>query len=339
MKRILLLISIVFCGFLTLQAQNTCTEQLRITQRSFDEGLLDDIPMLLADCMKDGFTKEEKANAYKLLIQTYLFSEEIQKADEVMIQFLTEFPSYKLAVNDPKEFINLYQTYRTTPIFKLELLAGGSFTIPQITQPYGSWDIVNVHPDYKVKTGYTFELNYINSLYRNFNYSAGVSLTLSNFGYINKPYDYSTVTADFSNMYVGLPLAVRYNYEIGRLFLFVKTGFEPVYLINSSVDIIRTDDIIGREPITATESLINQHIKADIRPFLFLGTKLDLGRDQIMISVGYKFSTMNQLNEDKLYSNLNLLDKYNFAEDNMLLNQAVISFSYIRPIYKPKKIR
>ncbi len=340
MRRILLLVYIVFCSLSALQAQSgTCTEQLRITQRSFDDGLLDDIPMLLADCMKNGFTKEEKANAYKLLIQTYLFSEEIAKADEVMIQFLSEFPSYVLATNDPKEFINLYGTYRTEPIFKLEVLAGLSFCMPLIVQYYGISDLKTKLPVYQSKTGFAFEVNYINNLLQDFNYSVGVSFTLSNLGYTNNPYDYSTVTAAYSNMYLGLPLALRYNYTYGKFILFTKAGIEPVYLIKSSVDLDRTDKIIGREPITGIENLTDSHKRMDLRPFLSVGTKLPVGRDQIMISAGYKFSAMSQLDPLKRYSNLAIADKYFFVEDDMLLNQTFISVSYIRPIYKPRKIK
>ena len=58
-----------------------------------------------------------------------------------------------------------------------------------------------------------------------------------------------------------------------------------------------------------------------------------------MVMLGYKFSTRGQLDPLKLYSNQNLLDKYNFAEDDLLLNQAFVTVSYIRPIYKPKKIK
>jgi hypothetical protein len=339
MKRILLFISIVFLGFSSLQAQTTCTDQLKLTQRRFDDGLLEDIPQMLSDCMKNGFTKEEKTNAYKLLIQTYLFSEESQKADEVMIQFLSEFPSYVIAANDPKEFINLYNTYRTTPIFKLEIGAGGSFCMPVMIEPFGTGDILTKKPTYNSKLGYTFELNYIDKLFKDFDFSIGASLSLSNFGYTNQPYDYSTVTGTFNNIYIGLPLMVRYNYKFKGINLFAKAGLEPVYLAKSSVDLTRTDNIPGREPITGTEDLISSHRRFDMKPLLAIGAKVKIGSDQILFSAGFKFNAIDQINPQKYYSNHTLFEKYYFVEDNLLLNQAYISVSYIRPIYKPKKIK
>jgi len=340
MKQTILFIAIAFLGLSTLRAQNTCTDQLNIAQRKFDDGLLDDIPPLLVNCMKSGFTDEEKTNAYKLLIQTYLFSEKQDKADEVMLKFLNEFPSYSIAVNDPKEFVNLHRTYRTNPIFKIEFKGGFNFCMPTFIEPFGTGNINKISPAYKTKLGGAFELNYLNKLYKNFDYSIGASFTLSNFSYTNKPNDYSTVTGNFKNIYIGFPIAVRYNYILKGINLFARVGLEPVYLIKSTIDLTRIDNIIGRpDPITGSENLISSHNKFDIRPLLAIGAAFKVRRNLINVSAGFKISTMTQLNRSKLYSNPALQTKYFFAEDNLLLNQSHISISFIRSIYKPKKIK
>ena len=340
MKRIILLIAIVFLGLTALQAQNTCGDQLKVAQRRFDDGLLDDIPQLLANCMKKGFTDEEKTNAYKLLIQTYLFSENQAKADEVMLQFLNEFPNYAIANNDPKEFVNIYSTYRTKPIFKIELKMGFNFCMPNFVEPFGTGNINTIKPTYKTKLGGTFELNYLNKLYKNFDYSIGASFTLSNFTYSNKPNDYSTVTGTFKNSYIGLPIAVRYNYNFKGINLFAKVGVEPTYLLASTADLSRADNIIGRqEPFTGTENLIGSQNRLDIRPLLAIGASFKFWGGWLNTSVGFKFSTMAQLNKQKAYTNSVLQNKYFFAEDVLLMNQSHFSVSYIIPIYKPKKIR
>jgi hypothetical protein len=339
MRRIVIFVCIIFMGLPALQAQNTCTEQLQKAQRSFDDGLLDDIPMMLEKCMKGGFTKEEKTNAYKLLIQTYLFNEEPQKADELMMLFLNEFPSYSIAVNDPKEFINLYNTYRTDPIFKIEVRAGMVFTTPYITEYFGPSDITTNKPDYRIKTGLNFQADFINTLTGDFDYSAGISFTMLRQGYINKPYDYSTVEATLNYLYLGIPLSVRYNYKTGPFTLCANAGIEPVYLLSSTASITRTDDIIGEEPISGTEIFTDAHRMMDVRPFLSLGSNIDLGRDQLKVTIGYKFSIFNQLNPAEYYSDINHGRKYFYFEDDMLLHHGHFSLSYIRPIYQPKKIR
>jgi hypothetical protein len=339
MRRIIVFVCVILTWLPALQAQNTCTEQLNKAQRSFDDGLLDDIPMMLENCMNDGFTKEEKANAYKLLIQTYLFNEELQKADVLMMQFLNEFPNYSIVVNDPKEFINLYNTYRTDPIFKIEVRTGIIFTTPYISEDFGPSDITTVKPDYQLKTGFNLEADFINNLTGDFDYSAGISFTLLRLGYINMPYDYSTVVASLNHFYIGIPLAVRYNYNAGPFILCATAGIEPVYLLSSTASIIRTDNIIGEEPIPGTEIYTDAHRMMDVRPFLSLGSNIDLGRDQLKVTIGYKFSLFNKLDPASYYSDINLGSKYFYFEDDMLLHHGHVSLSYIRPIYQPKKIR
>lgn len=339
MKRFLLIFSAVLLSLSGLKAQGTCTEQLTQAQLSFDDGLLDDIPGMLKDCMEQGFTKEEKTNAYKLLIQTYLFNQMPEKADEVMMEFLNEFPSYRIAVNDPKEFINLHSTYRTDPIFKVEARGGLAFLTPFISEYFGPNDISAIRPDYEINTGFHFELNYINTLSGNLNYSAGASFTLLRLGYNNIPYDYSQVNATLNHFYLGVPLALRYNYDLGGFLLFGSAGVEPVYLISSTASFTRTDDIVGEEPIRDNETLTPAHRRMDVRPFFTAGLNIDLGRDQLTFSLGYKFGTFNKLNPGELYSDLNLSTKYFYEDDDMLLHHGMVTLSYIRPIYQPKKIR
>lgn len=339
MKRILIFISLVYVSILALDAQNTCTEQLRTAQRSFDDGQLDGIPLMLAECMRGGFTKEEKANAYKLLIQTYLFSEQIQKADEVMMQFLSEFPSYSIAVNDPKEFISLYNTYRTTPIFKLELLGGLRLGFPFVSEDFSASPDNSDITEYFMGAGFALEANYINIITGNFSYSAGLSFTYLSTGYWDEPYDYSTIEATLWNMYTGIPLSIRYDYDFRGLNLFAKAGVEPVYLVTSRMDFTRTDNIIGREPITGVETLTPYHRKMDVRPFLGAGIYVNLGRNQLTASINYKFSTIKQIDESNFLSNWTLNDKYRTIEDELFISQLSFSVSYIRPIYNPKKIR
>ncbi|MCB8964664.1 MAG: outer membrane beta-barrel protein [Bacteroidales bacterium] len=341
MKSYIAVILLVFSiGFASAQTASVCTEVLKEAERKFDEGKLDEIPQMLQSCLQDGFTKEEKVRAYKLLIQTYLFSERLQQADEVMMRFLNEFPSYSIAVNDPKEFVNLYRTYRTNPIFKVELSAGVTFCKPSVVEQYGVGDINTIESTYKPKMGYGVALNYINSLYRDFDYSIGVSLTVQNFDYSNTPTSYSSVTGSFSSTYIGLPLAVRYNYNLRGITIFAKAGVEPVYLAKSTVELTRLDKIIGRqEPFSGTEDLLSSSNRFDVRPFVGLGASFKLWDGWFNVAGGYKLSTMVQANNDKRYSNQTLFSKYYFVLDDLRLNQYYISVSYIRPIYNPKKIK
>lgn len=340
MKRILLFVPFLLMSILSLNAQNTCTDQLRIAQRRFDDGLLDEIPQLLASCMKEGFTDEEKTNAYKLLIQTYLFNEQPEKADEVMLQFLREFPDYSIASNDPKEFINLHRTYRTDPIFKIEGKIGGTFCAPLVLEPNGVGNIESTTAKYKPLIGLVAELNYIDVFFKDFDYSIGASFTFSRLSYSIKPFDFSTLTGTYSNMYVGVPLAIRYNFKYKGINLFVKAGIEPMYLVSSSINLTRKDNITTRtEPFTGTEDLTSLHQRFDVKPSIAFGPTFKVFKGNLRVTLEMKFGTIVQNSQEDKYMSQTLFDKYYFVEDKLLLNQANLSVAYILPVYKPKKIK
>ena len=64
-------------------AQNNCPRILKKAQTFFDEGKISEVATMLESCLNDknGFTKEEKIKAYKLLVLTWLyFNEQIKAA-------------------------------------------------------------------------------------------------------------------------------------------------------------------------------------------------------------------------------------------------------------------
>jgi len=64
-------------------AQN-CTETLQQAQNMFTNGEMTAIPDLLDTCIIEGFTVEEKIQAYKLMVQVYIFENQIEKAEETI---------------------------------------------------------------------------------------------------------------------------------------------------------------------------------------------------------------------------------------------------------------
>lgn len=337
MKKFLLIIFIIALSIQGLIAQNTCGDQLKVAQRRFDDGLLEDIPQLLTNCMKSGFTNEEKTNAYKLLIQTYLFSENQEKADEVMLQFLNEFPSYNIANNDPKEFVNLYKTYRTDPIFKIELRLSGLLNMARIVEPNSTGNSSTVNTDYKPLIGVGTELNYINRFSKDFDYSIGISFVFARYSYTSVPLAFTKITGTYTDLYFGLPLSLRYNFKYERLNLFAKAGIEPVYLLSSKVQLERKDEAID-QPYNGTVDLTNLHRRFDVRPILAFGPTVKFGKGNLRLTVEIKFGFIGQLIDKNKYKNLQLQEKFMFVEDNLKFNQLNLSLAYIRPIYNPKKI-
>ncbi|HLF35292.1 MAG TPA: hypothetical protein VI583_13700, partial [Cyclobacteriaceae bacterium] len=102
-----------------------CAQSLLDAEALFAEGKLNQIAPLLETCMRAGFTKDEKVQAYKLLSVTYTYLEEFSKAEDALLNLLRLENEYRVNPEvDPTEFIKLFQKFRTYPIFQVGLKIG-----------------------------------------------------------------------------------------------------------------------------------------------------------------------------------------------------------------------
>jgi len=336
MKR-LLVILIVVLGFYTVSAQKNCAEQLRLAERNFEEGLLDDIYQIISPCLKDGFSKDEKVDAYKLLIQTYIFNDMMESADEIMVRFLKEFPEYVLSSNDPREFSSLYNTYRTEPVLKLDIIGGLKTGVVSVQELYGPEDFNYHNVSYNPLPGAYLAVNYSDNLIANYDFSIGANISQIRYGYLNTAYDFTSVNATYNNFYIGMPVSVRYNKSFGKIDAFLSLGVEPVYLLYSKIDIIRSFNGL-QDDLTGSEIMTDMHRRYDILPALSVGASYKLGKAYLLFETGFKFGIVNPVINEKRFTNQDLINKFYYVEDDIRVNQLFLSFSYVFSFYKPKKI-
>ena len=76
-------------------SQTLCSQALSAAQISFDNGHLYGIPSGLKDCLDNGFTKQERIQAYKLLTITYLFIDDPISAENSYLSLLRLDPEHK----------------------------------------------------------------------------------------------------------------------------------------------------------------------------------------------------------------------------------------------------
>lgn len=142
MKRLYLL---AFCWVIAVmpafsQASN-CTQVLRLIRTTYEQGRLHEVPGLAEGCLKgvgtQGFTKEEKKEAYRYLTLSYIYLEEPEKADEMMVQLMNTDHFYEPNKEvDPAEFIALYNKFRHDPVYRIGLRGGITLTQPVVTNYY-----------------------------------------------------------------------------------------------------------------------------------------------------------------------------------------------------------
>ena len=106
-----ILILLVLCpGIQTLKAQELvdCTNLLEDAREAYEAGMVELVPEFLLECIQsDGLSGEARKEAYKLVINSYIFDYLTAEADSLMDGFVRDFPNYRAENSDSQEFVFL----------------------------------------------------------------------------------------------------------------------------------------------------------------------------------------------------------------------------------------
>lgn len=170
-----LLLVFLFMCTATVSVAQTCAERLTAAQTAYDEGqihdLVDEFQTTWGTCLSENnleFTKEERVAAYRLLTLTYLQLDEPEKADEYMLKLLGTDPEYLINPSvDPTEFINLYRTFRTDPIFRIGVRGGVNGNFSHMIKKINISADPNSPPGIKTSIGFQAGISMEFDLFRN----------------------------------------------------------------------------------------------------------------------------------------------------------------------------
>ncbi len=114
MPRRILIFLLLCLGIQSLSAQDLvdCTYLLEDAREAYDAGMVELVPELLLECIQaNGLSGEAKKEAYKLVINSYIFDYFSAEADSLMDGFVRDFPEYRAQNSDPQEFVFLLDAH------------------------------------------------------------------------------------------------------------------------------------------------------------------------------------------------------------------------------------
>lgn len=342
MRRILLLFVVVLLAGSYARAQSTCAQTLRLAQSIYDQGRLHELPQLLQKCLEEnGFNDEEKVNAYKLLTLTYIYLEEPAKADEYMLALLRTDTEFKVndAV-DPAEFVALYKTFRTYPIYRIGGKLGAVAAAPSIV----SSDFVD---DGTNKYTYSFGFNAaicaeipLGVRVKKFALNPELAFQLVSFKATNSGADAVKETqAAETEAWISMPVLIQYSvYEKNITNVFVSAGVSADYLIASNVKLFSDR---GDENSTVSENsypVMEQRKNFNAGVLLSAGFKRKIGKGFLIAEARYKMGLLPMLTKADTYENYTLVYNYHYVDGIFKLNTLSLSIGYVINRYNPKKL-
>jgi hypothetical protein len=318
-----------------------CGQVLSKAQDLYKEGRISEIAELLEPCLQEGFTKQEKVEAYRLLSLSNLYFNERGRAEKTMTLLLKNGPEYKLKPTDPNEFVLLYNSFRTTPY----LLIGGKFGINlsdiDVIKNF-SYENSQVNiGEYSTKVGLQGGILFQIPVYKRFSLLTEILYVQKRFLYKDRLFNYSSIELPESQTYFEIPVLVNYNFGREKWVPYVNAGVSFSYLTNSYMSPLRKDSLYvggGREVKEGEIDVTRLRQRVNYNLIIGAGLKVKnvIGRGYIFLDVRYCHG-LNKLNDPaKRYSNEDLMYKYFYTDSDFRLNSFQYSLGYLYPLYKPK---
>lgn len=342
MKEILtirLIILFVFAIF-TLQAQDDCTVKLKQAEEFFDDGKIETISSLLVECLKSGFSKDEKIRAYKVIINSYLFEDKLNLAEENMLKLLKLEPELKINKTvDPAEFVNLYKTYKTLPTYSIGIVAGVNLSSVTVNEAFGVHNVSNQTFNYKSSgMGYQFGLNVNRNITSNLQVGFSVNIIQNNFEYTDSIFSFVHVSFVEKQTRIDLPLSVYYSFGKKIFRPYITVGANTGFVISASSTATRSYTDNSHKDITGSDIDLKEYRRnVNFSALAGVGAKYMIKRGYFFFEAKYLYGLLNQVNTNTRYTNPELIYKYYYLDNNFKLNNLMISVGYMYSIYKPKK--
>ncbi len=329
-----------------------CGQKLAQAERTYEAGRLDEIASILGNCFEleesaNGFSKSEKQRAYHLLTRTYLYTDQIEEAENTLINLLSVEPEYQINYSsDPAEFVELLRKFRTTPIFSLGVVAGINITNVQVQNVFGLQNTSISQGTYGTQPGFQLGLSADIPLLKFIEFSPEVMLTQQSFTFKNAMFDYTELDMTELQTHLIIPLSFKALLIKGKTRPFVEAGITTSLLFSSEAEVARTflpniGEIVEREPQDQTISMFDSNLRKTVNLSYFagVGVRRKIKRAFISLSVRLGQTLENVVETKNRYSNTDLIYRYGYLDDDFLLRNLQLNFRYLYSIYKPKKLK
>jgi len=355
MRKLLILSVFISIGYNSM-AQTSCAQTLRLAQSIYDQGRLHELEELISKSLKNpamACSKVEQVGLLKLLTLANIYLEEPVKADESMLALLNTNPYFEPNKDvDPAEFVALYRTFRTQPVFRLGVQFGGNITKPNVASfnpvsdgssryesklGIGSGFVAELPITLKWKlTGglHYQQKRFTNTAISNFKSTADESNATTGIVAI----DYSITTATETQNWISFPLIVQYEISDKRKIIpFAEFGISTDFLLGAETSVERKR--VSNQSIDVKSFSLNpQREKINLSVVLGAGARTRIASGYLIADIRYSYGFTKVNTLSTLYDNQQLLFDYNLNDGIFSLNSFYFNVGYVQNFFKPKKL-
>lgn len=320
-------------------------QTLRLARSTYEQGRLHDLKGVLEPKMGE-FNTEQLVEAYKLLTLANIYQEEPEEADKAMLTLLQTDPEFRPNTDvDPAEFVALYRTFRTDPIYRLGVKAGANASQPNVQQftplnegteiyEYGFGFNVGVAAEFPLLKG-------------KFTLMPEVNFQTKSFSFVNDFFENDQHTEGKERLrWINIPVSVRYPLHVYKkpenqqknvdgIVPFVAAGISVDLLASVSSEMETT--ISDESPVNSTSDDKSQYRSFAFAPIISAGVTKKIKKAELIAEVRYCFGMNTIYNEERIYDSQGAIFDNKFIHGPFSMNTLSISFGYLINKYNPRK--
>jgi len=329
-------------------AIDDCSLKLQEGEAAYEDGSLTTSVTLLEECLKkeDGFNKEEKQRALRLLTIIYLYKNEEEKANEYMRQLLKANPEHRLRPNDPNEFVQLYKEYRIRPYLLVGGGAGANLPLLSIGKLYSSDNPTNQSMVYNSLVGFQITATVSRPLTDKLELVISPAFSVLRYRFEANYFQYATLIFEESQRRLDVPLLLKYNFR--NKYNFSLTGIKPYVfaggvanLLLSSLGDAQRQDVVSDDQSRSVEGksieMTELRNKTTFSALAGLGAEYKIGLGHLYVEFRYQHAFMNMINEKNRFLLQSEIAKYGYIDNDYKMGSLAVYAGYNYPLYNPKR--
>ncbi|MGE0590326.1 MAG: porin family protein [Cyclobacteriaceae bacterium] len=352
MKKLIVGFLVSFSLTSALAQDTDCLQTLARANDEFTAGRFFGIPSLLKNCLDNGFTNEQKVQAYQLLTQAYLILDDPIAAEDSYLKLLKADPEFVASPDkDPIDIVYLSKKFTATPIFTPHFRVGTNVSLVRTiyevsTEGYPVDRKNNIRPGFSAGVGLDWNINDNISIAGELDFGSK-SFKITRNAISNDDFQESIER----QLWLDVPFYVKYRDNLGKIRPFGYVGFAFNLLFTSNVE-LRTEN---RSPLLSeTGSQVpteGPNVKIGYKRNLFNrsllaggGAYYKIGKDFLFADVRYMAGMTNLADETESYYNedgtlATTIGRYRWVGDYFRLDNLSFSIGYVKPLYNPRKIK
>ncbi len=330
-----LFIILVFSLVTSASFAQSCEQKLEDAKRAWFNGQLREVETLLSGCLNGELAKEDRFDAYKLMVDAKLLLNEEVEADIYMEKLLSLDPKYQPKEVDLAEFKQLYASYDIRTKFTYGISIGVLFPDYVILYQHSASGQAVQPTDYEEIPGYSIGLTGGMEIFKSMYGDASLLFSKRSFKTEEEILGYRRVSSFEKEYYLDIPLQLKYVFNLKPIKPYIGGGYALHYMVHAEAEIDHWPLDTGLEaffgfPYSTEYNLTPQRTTFTHNWIVSAGLQYGFSDFLVELNVSYERGLSNHTNGENRYSDKELFSRYAYVPDDYKVNTWIVSINFLK---------